>query len=59
MTFRSADFKSAAATDYATLAGKNKADALSDSNSIVKQKSPFSGADGNNLMEARPGVEPG
>ena len=32
---------------------------MADPNSIVKQKSPFSGANDNYFMEARPGVEPG
>ena len=59
MTFQSADFKSAAATDYATLADEFLGNLLTKSGYIVKQKSPIAGADDNNLMEARPGVEPG
>ena len=59
MTFQSADFKSAAATDYATLANEFLENPLTKSVCIVKQKAPFQGLDDHHLMEARPGVEPG
>ena len=59
MTFRSADFKSAAATDYATLADAFLGNLLTEPSCIVKQKAPFQGLNEHDLMEARPGVEPG